>query len=68
MNAAAVQIEAAQMGLVQRAQKYEGQAALKLIEGATSNQPQSAAPPPSSPPVQPVSASPREGSTLHVIA
>jgi hypothetical protein len=68
MNSAAVQMEAAQLGLVQRTQKYEDAAALKLVEGATSQQLQSPAPPPRTPPVQPVSASPRDGTNVHVIA
>jgi hypothetical protein len=67
MNSNTVQLEAAQLGLVQRAQKYEEAAALKLVETAT-GQAQTAAPPPGVPPVQPISAAPREGSTVHVIA
>jgi hypothetical protein len=72
MNAATVQIEAAQLGLVQRTQKYLDGAALKLIDGATgggAQQPQASAEPVSrTPPVQPVSATPREGSSIHVVA
>jgi len=68
MNSAAVQIEAAQAGLIQRTQKYEDAAALKLVDGATSVPLQSSAPPPRTPPVQPVAAAPREGSSVHVIA
>ncbi len=68
MNSTAVQMEAAQLGLVQRTQKYEDAAALKLVEGATSQQPQSPAPPPRTPPVEPVAASPRDGTSVHVIA
>jgi hypothetical protein len=70
MNSATVQLEAAQVGLLQRTQKYEDTAALKLVESATSGSGQGhqAAPPPGVPPVQPVSAAPREGSTVHVIA
>ncbi len=72
MNAAAVQIEAAQLGLVQRTQKYLDGAALQLVESATAapqgGQAPSAAPPPRTPPVQPISAAPREGSSIHVIA
>lgn len=67
MNSAAVQIEAAQLGLVQRTQKYQDAAALRLIEDASAGQ-QAYAPQPRTPPVQPVSAAPREGSTLHVVA
>lgn len=71
MNAAAIQIEAAQLGLVQRTQKYLDAAALKLVETATSGGQALQAPsepPPRTPPVQPVSAAPREGSSVHVIA
>jgi hypothetical protein len=69
MNSAAVQMEAAQLGLVQRTQKYEDAAALRLVEGATSQQLKAPSePPPRSPPVEPVAAAPREGSNLHIIA
>jgi hypothetical protein len=71
MHSAAVQMEAAQLGLVQRTQKYQDAAALRLIDdsgAAGQGQVQSVAPPPRSPPIEPVSASPREGSTTHVIA
>jgi len=71
MNAAAVQIEAAQLGLVQRTQKYMDAAALKLVESAAgggAQRLQSSDAAPSTPPVQPVSASPREGSSIHVVA
>jgi hypothetical protein len=69
MNSATVQMEAAQFGLLQRTQKYEDAAALRLVETATSEGGQhQAAPPPTVPPVQPISAAPREGSTIHVIA
>ena len=72
MNAAAIQIEASQLGLVQRTQKYMDAAALKLVESATGGGAQqlqaSAEPQTRVPPVQPVSASPREGSTIHVVA
>jgi hypothetical protein len=70
MNSATVQLEAAQVGLLQRTQKYEDAAALKLVESSTggAGQEHAAAPPPRVPPIQPVSAAPREGSTVHVIA
>lgn len=72
MNAAAVQIEAAQLGLVQRTQKYLDAAALQLVESAVgggAQQLQAQAEPVSRiPPVQPVSAAPREGSSIHVVA
>ena len=69
MNASTVEIEAAQVGgMSQRAQRYENAAALKLVESATSSQGQSSQPMPGVPPVQPVSAAPREGSTVHVVA
>jgi hypothetical protein len=68
MDASTVEMEAAQLGLAQRAQRYENAAALKLVEVAAAGQPQAAQPQPGVPPIQPVSASPREGSTVHVIA
>jgi hypothetical protein len=71
MNAAAVQVEAAQLGLLQRTQKYLDAAALRLVDSATgggAQQLQASEPPSSTPPVQPVAASPREGSTIHVVA
>jgi hypothetical protein len=71
MNAAAVQIEAAQLGLVQRTQKYLDAAALQLVESSTgggAQQLKAAEPPSRTPPVQPVSAAPREGSSVHVVA
>jgi hypothetical protein len=71
MNTAAVQVEAAQAGLVQRAEKYKDAAALKLIEGMASggSQAELATPPSSSmPPVHPVNAAPREGTSIHVVA
>lgn len=68
MNAA-VSVEAAQLGLVQRTQKYLDAAALKLVDSVTSSpSPQSPAPPSRMPPVEPTSAPPREGSSLHVVA
>ena len=68
MNPATLQMEASQFGLVQRAAKYEDQAALKLIESAATAPGAQVAPPQHAPPVEPISASPREGSSLHVIA
>lgn len=70
MNPVAVQIEAAQLGLVQRTQKYLDAAALQLVETATGSaqQPRPSEPPPRTPPVEPVSAAPREGSSIHVVA
>jgi len=71
MNASTVEIEAAQVGgLSQRAQRYENAAALKLVESAAAGAGQGhpAQPMPGVPPVQPVSATPREGSTVHVVA
>ncbi len=68
MNAATLQIEVAQFGLLQRTQKYQDAAALKLIESVASAPETKVAPPPHAPPVEPVSASPREGSSLHVVA
>ena len=71
MNAAAVQVEAAQLGLVQRTLKYVDAAALRLVDVATgggAQQREATEPPPNVPPVEPVSAAPREGSTIHVVA
>jgi len=66
MNSTTVQLEAAQLGLLQRTQKYQDAAALKLIE---SIQPASPSAPPSNvPPVEPVSAAPRDGGSIHVVA
>jgi hypothetical protein len=66
MNSATVQLEAAQMGLIQRTQKYEDVAALKLVEAAASGAQATQAA--AVPPVEPVRAVPREGSTVHVVA
>jgi len=66
MDSNTVQLEAAQLGLIQRTQKYQDAAALKLIESVTPQGP--TAPPPSAPPVEPVRAAPRDGSTVHVVA
>ncbi|MBK9518074.1 MAG: hypothetical protein IPO09_12110 [Anaeromyxobacter sp.] len=71
MNQAAAQIEVAQASLVQRTQKYQDAATLRLIEGISSggSQVELATPPASNvPPVHPVNAAPREGSSIHVIA
>jgi len=68
MNAATLQIEASQLGLVQRTQKYQDAAALKLIESVATSPETQVAPPPHAPPVEPVAASPRDGSSLHVVA
>ena len=71
MNSTAVQIEAAQYGLVQRTQKYLDAAALRLVEsgsGGGEHKLQASDAPVRSPPVQPVSAAPREGSSIHVVA
>ena len=68
MDAATVQIEAAQLGLVQRTQKYLDAAALKLIEGIGPAPGQPAVPPSNVPPVEPVAAPPRDGGTIHVVA
>lgn len=70
MNSAAIQLEAAQTGLIQRTQKYEDAAALRLVESSSqgAGQQYATAPPPRFPPVEPISVAPREGSTVHVIA
>jgi hypothetical protein len=61
MNDISDQIGIAQMQLVQRTTKLEGQESLKLIEGATGGGP-------SGPPSQPVSVAPRDGSSVEVVA
>lgn len=66
MDSNTVQLEAAQLGLLQRTQKYQDAAALKLIESIQPGGPTS--PPSSAPPVEPVSAVPRDGGTIHVVA
>lgn len=66
MDSTSVQLEAAQLGLVQRTQKYLDAAALKLIESIVPPGP--AAPPSNTPPVEPISAVPRDGTTVHVVA
>lgn len=66
MNSTTVQLEAAQLGLLQRTQKYQDAAALKLIESIQPAGP--SAPPSNVPPVEPVSAVPRDGGSVHVVA
>jgi hypothetical protein len=66
MNSTTVQLEAAQLGLLQRTQKYQDAAALKLIESLQPAGP--SAPPSNVPPVEPVSAAPRDGGRIHVVA
>ncbi|HYD40506.1 MAG TPA: hypothetical protein VEB43_06725 [Anaeromyxobacter sp.] len=58
------QIAVAQVQLVQRQDRLEGQQALQLIDGAAGAA-QSLS---SSPPVQPVQVTPRAGSTVEVVA
>jgi hypothetical protein len=60
MTDVSAQIAVAQVQLVQRQDRLEGQQALKLIDGAAQQ--------PASPPVQPVQVTPRTGSTVEVVA
>jgi len=59
------QIAVAQVQLVQRQDRLQGQQALKLIDGAAGGAQQQLS---SGPPVQPVSVTPRAGSTVEVVA
>ncbi len=78
MDSNGVQLEAAQVGMLQRAQKVQGEGSLKLIDSAASSTSLAAVPPgpgqlptppgSTAPPVQPVSAPPRDGGSVHVIA
>jgi hypothetical protein len=69
MDAIAAQIEVAQLGLAQRAQKYLDTAALTLVESvARPAAQQLAAPAATAIPVEPVQAAPRDGTTVHVVA
>jgi hypothetical protein len=61
-------IQAAQVKTVKKAEKLEGELALKLIEGATQGTRMAADQLGRFPPPAPVSATPREGSTIHVVA
>ncbi len=65
MTDVSAQIAVAQVQLVQRHDRLEGQQALKLIDGAASAAAQQLS---SSPPVQPVEVTPRAGSTVEVVA
>jgi hypothetical protein len=65
MNDVSAQIEVATVALAQRQEKLQGQQALKLIQGAGAQQQLSSPPPP---PSQPVSVTPRAGSSIEVIA
>jgi hypothetical protein len=73
MNLAASTVETTQAGLLQRTQKYVDTAALKTGESAVaeSQEHASTATTPANaniPPVEPVSAQPKNGATVHVIA
>jgi hypothetical protein len=65
MNDVSAQIEVATLSMAQRQDKLEGQQALKLIDVAGAGQKLSAPPPP---PSQPVSVTPKAGSTIEVVA
>lgn len=62
MNDLSAQIDVATVAMAQRQEKLQGQQALKLIQGAGAQQLAS------SPPSEPVSVTPRAGSTIEVIA
>jgi len=64
MNDVGAQIAIAQVQLVQRHDRIEGQQALKLIEGVAGGGQQRS----SSPPVEPVPVTPKAGSTVEVVA
>jgi hypothetical protein len=62
-------VETTQAGLLQRTQKYVDTAALKLVESTMAESHESTTPPNANiPPVEPVSAQPKNGATVHVIA
>jgi hypothetical protein len=61
-------IQAAQMRTVHRAEKLQGELALKLIEGASQAPRVAAEQLGRFPPAAPVQAEPREGSTVHTVA
>jgi hypothetical protein len=72
MNLAASTVETTQAGLLQRTQKYVDTAALKTGESAAAeSQEHATTTTPANanvPPVEPVSAQPKNGATVHVIA
>lgn len=62
-------IQAAQVKTIKKAEKLEGEQALRLIEGATQGGPRALADQAGRfPPPAPVAATPRQGTTVHVIA
>ena len=65
MNDVGAQLEVATVAMAQRQEKLQGAQSLKLIEGAGSAGPRTLA---SSPPPQPVSVTPKAGSTVEVVA
>jgi len=65
MTDVSAQIAVAQVQLVQRHDRIEGQQSLRLIEGATGGAPAKGS---SAPPVEPVPVTPRAGSTVEVVA
>ncbi len=62
MNDIGAQIEVATAAMAQRQEKLQGAQSLKLIEGAGGQQLSS------SPPAQPVSVTPKAGSSVEVVA
>jgi len=61
-------LQAAQVKTVKKAEKLEGELALKLIDGALQAPRVALDQLGRFPPAAPVSAEPREGSTIHVVA
>lgn len=64
MNDIGAQIDVATVAMAQRQEKLQGAQSLKLIEGAGGTQQLSSPPPPA----QPVSVTPKAGSTVEVVA
>jgi hypothetical protein len=61
-------LQAAQATTVKKAEKLQGELAMKLIDGATQAPRVAADQLGRFPPAAPVQAEPREGSTIHVVA
>ncbi len=68
MNDVGLQIGVATVSMAQRQEKLQGAEALKLIEGAGGGQRLASPPPPSAPPPEPVSVTPKAGSSVEVVA
>ncbi len=67
MNDVGAQIEVATLSMAQRQEKLQGQQSVKLIEGAGAAGGQKLSSPPP-PPSEPVSVTPKAGSTVEVVA